>query len=186
MPTAAYVSTGKPKASGAIYAAPIGTALPTDASTALNSAFKELGFVSDDGVTNNATSNSDAVNAWGGQEVLVLSTEKTDEWHFTLIEAMNPEVLKIIYGDANVTVNGTSGLITVQATTAQLTDRAYVIDMALKNNSMKRVVIPNGSLGEMGEVVYKDDEAIGYEITVKALPDANGISHYEYILPGTT
>jgi hypothetical protein len=36
---------------GELYAAPVGTALPTDTSTALNAAFKGLGYFSEDGVT---------------------------------------------------------------------------------------------------------------------------------------
>jgi len=96
---------------------------------------------------------------------------------------MNQNVLKTVYGDANVTV-ATGGLITVKAKADQLADNSYVIDMKLKGGAMKRVVIPNGSLSELGEIVYKDDEPIGYEITLQALPDATGVTHYEYILPG--
>lgn len=182
MPNVANVSAGQPKVAGAVFRAPTGTTLPTDASTALNSAFVDLGYVSEDGVTNNNSAESDNVKAWGGDTVLVLQTEKPDEWTLTLIEAMNQNVLKTVYGDANVTV-GTGGLITVQAKADQLADNSYVIDMKLKGGAMKRVVIPNGSLSELGEIVYKDDEPIGYEITLQALPDANGVTHYEYILP---
>ena len=43
------VTTAKPKIDGAIYSAPKGTALPTDAKTALNVAVKPLGYISEDG-----------------------------------------------------------------------------------------------------------------------------------------
>lgn len=39
------VSAAKPKIGGAIYAAAIGTTLPTDTDTALDAAFKSLGYV---------------------------------------------------------------------------------------------------------------------------------------------
>ena len=181
MPNVANVSTGKPKVAGAVFRAPRGTTLPTDATTALVAAFKELGYVSEDGVTNNNTPDSDTIKAWGGNTVLVVQNEMTDEWTLTLIESLNPEVLKAVYGDARVTVDSQAGTITVQATADQRIDAAYVIDMIMKGGALKRVVIPNGSMSELGEIVYKDDEAVGYELTLNALPDTAGVQHYEYI-----
>lgn len=186
MPSTANVSTGKPNVSGAVFRAPLGTSLPTDASTALSSSWIELGYISEDGITNNNTPDTDTIKAWGGQTVLVLTNEKTDEWSLTLIESMNTEVLKTVYGDDNVTTDPISGMITVKATATQLEDASYVIDMVLKGGALKRVVIPTGSLSELGEIVYRDDEAVGYEITINALPDSTGVNHYEYILPASS
>ena len=180
MPTAANVSAGKPKTGGAIYRAPAGTTLPTDATTALAAAFKELGFVSEDGVTNNNSPDTDNIKAWGGQTVLVVKNEQVDEFTFTLIEALNAEVLTTVYGSTNVTVTGST--IAVKATADTLPAAVFVIDMAL-NGYAKRIVIPSGSLSEVGEITYKDDEPIGYEITVAALPDSTGVNHYEYLAP---
>ena len=181
MPNVANVSTGKPKVAGAVFRAPLGTTLPTDATTALEAAFKELGYVSEDGVTNNNTPDSDTIKAWGGNTVLVVQNEMSDKWTLTLIESLNPEVLRAVYGDARVTVDSQAGTITVQATADQRIDAAYVIDMIMKGGAMKRVVIPNGSMSELGEIVYKDDEAVGYKLTLNALPDTAGVQHYEYI-----
>lgn len=178
MPTATNVSTGKPKVTGAVFRAPLDTPLPTDASTALDTAFVELGYVSDDGVRNANTAESDEVKAWGGAPVLNLQTGKPDTWKLKLIEALNPNVLKTVYGDANVTVEGNT--IRVKATTEQANDAVYVIDMILKGGAMKRVVIPIGSLSEVAEVVYKDDEPIGYEITISGM-EHEGATHLEYI-----
>ena len=50
--TVSNVATGKPKKAGAIYVAPVGTTLPTDAEVALDAAFAAMGFVSEDGVVN--------------------------------------------------------------------------------------------------------------------------------------
>lgn len=179
MANATNVSTGKPKPNGAVYRAPLPATLPTDAASALDNAFVELGFVSDDGVTNANSADSEDVYAWGGTPVLNLLTEKSDEWTLTLIESLNPNVLKTVYGDGNVTISG--NLVTVKAGATQLDNSAYVIDMALKNGALKRIVIPSGALGEVGEIVYKDDEAIGYQITIKAMDDGSGYTHYEYI-----
>lgn len=183
MPNVANVSTGKPKAAGAIFRAPLGTTLPVDATTALTNEYIELGYVSDDGVTNNNAPDSDTIKAWGGQPVLVVVNEKVDEFSLSLLETMNTEVLKTVYGNENVTVAQTGGMITVHATADQLEDAVYVIDMRLKGGAMKRIVIPNGSLSDLGEITYKDDEPIAYEVTLQALPDTSGVQHYEYIQP---
>ena len=178
--TATNVSVGKPKVTGAIYVAPLGTTLPTDATTDLNSAFVGLGYCSDDGVTNNNSPESDTIKAWGGDIVYTLQNGKDDTFQFTLIEAMNTNVLKIVFGDENVTGTASTG-IAINNKNSELKDHSYVIDMILRNNTLKRIVIPDGIVSEVGEVVYKDDEAIGYQITLQCIADSDGVLHKEYI-----
>ena len=93
MPNSAYVTAGKPKIGGAVFRAPLGTTLPTDATTSLDAAFKDLGYCSEDGVTNANTIESDNIKAWGGDTVLALQTDKTDTFTFTLLEGMTEDVL---------------------------------------------------------------------------------------------
>lgn len=180
MPNATNVSVGKPKVSGAVHWAPIGTTLPTSAVEALNASFVELGYVSEDGLTNNNSPESDTVKAWGGDTVLTLQTDRPDTFALTLLEAMNEDVLKTIYGSANVIKDG-SGNITVKATAGEMPSGAWVFDMILKGGRAKRIVVPNGTISELGEITYKDDEAVGYNITITDVPDTNGVYHYEYI-----
>lgn len=180
MPLATNVSAGKPRVSGAIFRAPLGTDLPISATAALSAEYKDLGFVSDAGITNNNTADTENVYAWGGTPVLNIINEKPDEWTLKLIESLNPNVLNTIYGDDNVAVDLDNKSIQIKATAADIPDAVYVFDIALKGGALKRIVIPIGSLGEVGEIVYKDDEPIGYEITIKAMDDGKA-THYEYI-----
>lgn len=178
--TATNVSTGKPSKSGAIFFAPLGTTLPTSADDTKDAAFVALGYVSEDGLENDNSPESDQVKAWGGDTVLNLQTDRPDSFHFTLLEVLNSDVLKAVYGSENVTIDG-SGNITVKATADELSSGSWVIDMIMRGGRKKRIVIPNGTISELGTITYKDDEAVGYELTITDVPDATGVYHYEYI-----
>lgn len=175
-----YVSTGKPKVGGAVFRAPKGTTLPTDATTSLSSAFVCLGYCSEDGLKNNGSRSSDKVKAWGGDVVLNPQTEKTDEYKFTLIESTNVEVLKAVKGDDNVTGTLADGII-VTENAAELPESVWVFETIHSGNVLKRQVIPFGKITTVDEVTYDDKSAIGYGVTLSALPDMSGNTHYEYI-----
>ena len=179
MPNTAKVTTGKPKVAGAVYRAPIGTTLPTDASTSLAAAFEDMGYISEDGITNSNSPDSEKIKDWGGQTVLVVTNEKPDTFKIKFLESLNEDVLETVYGVSNVTVG--SNTITVVANASALGEYIYVIDMVMTGGALKRIVIPKGSLSELGDIVYKSNEAVGYEVTLEALPDSSGNTHYEYI-----
>lgn len=180
-----YVTSAKPKVGGSIYSAPIGTALPTDATTALNTAFKCLGYVSDDGVQNSDDRKTTDIKSWGGDIVNSVQTEKTDTFKYTLIEALNVDVLKEIYGDSNVTGGLDTG-ITVKSNSTELGEHVIVIEMVLRNNVLKRIVLPSAKVTDVGEIKYKDGDNVGYETTVTCFPDDNSNTHYEYIVKPKT
>lgn len=178
--TATHVTVGKPKIGGAIFRAPIGTALPTDATTALNQAFTGLGYASEDGLTNNNSPESESRKAWGGDNVLNVQSSKDDTFGFTLIEAMNVDVLKTVYGSGNVEGSLAEG-ITVKANSEEAEEFAWVFEMVLRGGVAKRVVVPCASITEVAEIVYNDSDPVGYNVTISAVPDEAGNTHYEYI-----
>ena len=163
------VTTGKPKKGGAVFFAPLGTTLPTDATTALDNAFVGIGYCSEDGLVNSNSPSTETVKAWGGDIVLVTESEKTDEFSFTMIEALSVDVLKAVYGDNNVTE--TQGMITVRANNEPAVAHAWVFDLRMAGNKMKRIVIPNAIISELGDITYTDGAPVGYEITLSAMPD---------------
>lgn len=174
----ANVSVGKPMAAGGIYAGDTTLTPPTDATSALPTGLAGLGYVSDDGLTNGIEMDSETIQAWGGDTVLTISTSRTETFSWTFIET-NEEVLKQVYGPDNVTVTGDN--IAVVHNSKALPRQLYVFEILMTGDKVKRIVVPNSQITEVGDVVYVDGEPIGYEVTLSCYPDGEGNTVYEYI-----
>ncbi len=180
--TTTNVSMGKPKIGGSIFVAPLGTTVPSNATTNLNNAFENVGYISEEGLVNANSPETEEIKAWGGDVVKNPQTGKSDTFTFTMIEALNTTALGVAYGADNVSGTLAEG-ITVKANSKYIGERAFVVDMVLNEDTLKRIVIPRGQLTEVGEVSYVDNELIGYKVTISAHPDG-GIdfdTHREYI-----
>lgn len=176
---ASNVSTGKPKVTGAVFNAPIGTTIPTDATTALDNAFDCVGHITEDGVTNEQELNTNEIKAWGGNIVYNPLTEFKDSFKFAMLETKNAKVLKAYYGDDNVTVDQ-DGAISVSVGAKDMPERIWVIETLLRGGIKRRLVLPFGQVSAREAITYKDEDPIAYGITVSAMVDSQGNTHYEY------
>lgn len=180
MSNSSNVSAGKPMITGAVFVAPVGTSLPTSTTTSLAAAFKDLGYISDAGVVNSNSPSNTAIKAWGGDTVLDVQTEKPDTFKMNFIEATNEDVLKLVFGSANVSGSLASGL-TIKANSEEQNEVSVVIDMVLKDDCAKRIVLPKAKVTAVGDITYADASAIGYDTTLSCHPDDSGNTHYEYL-----
>lgn len=188
MSNASNVLVGVPlKATGGVSIAPTGTALPTDATTGLNAAFKAAGFISDNGLEETVDRKSDTVKAWGGDTVRAVQSEYGVSYKFTFIETLNSDVLKAVYGDSNVTVTAatstTDTLYAIALNSAVLPKKEFVFE--IKDGAARiRIVVPLGQITDVSPVKYDDKDPIAYEVTVTAFPDASSNYAYRYIDDG--
>ena len=181
--TATNVTAGKPKVEGAIYTAlkSVGLTLPTDTDTALASGFECVGYISEDGVKRAKEISSESIKAWGGDTVMQTRTANDANFTFKMIEYLSAIVQKVVYGADNVTGTLAAGMTVKDKPSFKGEDRVWVMDQIMTGNVKCRIVIQDAVVTAVSEVAYKDNEAAGYEVTLGTIPDATGVTVYEYL-----
>ena len=169
------VVAGKPLVTGGVYSGALGTTLPTDSTTALGAALKAVGYVGDSGVVRTPTRTNDSKKAWGGDIIKNSQTEFSETFEFTMVEARNSEVLKNVYGDANVTITAaTSTTGTLYAALEKgivLPHKVWVFDLA-DGTGTERIVVEDGQSINRGAVTYSDAEVVAYPVTIQTFRGA--------------
>lgn len=182
-PTAANTVAGKPLVTGGVLSAVTGTTLPTDAVTALAGAFAAHGYITDDGLTNSQSRETQDVKDWGGVTLVKLQTGFGDEFKFGFLEVLNEGVHVAIYGDAQVTATsataGHGNQLAVSVGNIEAPHLSWVFEI-LHGDKKIRLVVPDGQITELDDIEYKSDDLVARMVTLCAYPDASGNTHYEY------
>lgn len=132
--------------------------------------YGDLGFVSDDGVTEARNRSTDTLKAWqNAASVRTVTTDATLTYHFILIETKR-ETVELYYG-TDVTESATDGSLTI-VPAASGGRKRFIIDV-IDGDEVIRTYVPAGEVTEVGDKKYASGEAIGYEITITAYPDSS-------------
>lgn len=177
------VSLGKPMVAGGVYWAPAGTTLPKNAVDPLDAAFANVGYLSEDGVTNATDTDSTEGKEMGGSTVLHEISSYGETFQFTMIET-NETSLKLRYGSQNVASSENGIAVYHSMPSGEI--GILVIEILLTGNKVKRIVVPEASASEFGDITYDSSDLIGYDVTMSAGPSAqlkNNASSVEYIAP---
>lgn len=150
---------------GELYCGPTGTTAPTDTSTALNAAFKGLGYFDEDGVTESFERDTDDITAWqSATTVRTAVTSAKVTYQGKLIQT-NKDVIEAALG-ATVTQSVPHGTYTINP--GSTGGRKSWVFQVVDGSAIKRIYIAEGEVTELGETNYQTGEAIGYDITVTA------------------
>lgn len=176
---ASQVTVGSAKVTGAVFVAPEGTALPTDATTALSNSFKLLGFTSDAGVQISESSSSDEIRAWEGRtKVYEVQTEYTEAVSFTPIQC-NSDVAKLMWGDSWVTVEN-DGSMHIKHHGGTIDPVVIAIESTPREGIVKRNV-GTFQLNERGEQTMDGTQVDGRQLSFDAIEDDDGVTMHEFI-----
>ena len=135
---------------------------PTSAVSALGTGWSDLGYVSEDGVTESTATTSEKIRAWQKAKVVrVTITEGTVSWKLVLIQTSAATVA--LYHGGTVEADGS---IVIDPTRARPV-LPFDIDV-IDGDEIIRSYAPEAQITEVGDLVYQNGAPIGYEVTIEA------------------
>lgn len=153
---------------GAVYADKTASATaPTSTASVLDTDLKDLGYVSEDGITLTMPGSGDAeaIHAWqNGATVRTVRTPSDDspQLELTLIET-KLEVIEFVFG-VTVTAAVADGSFEFDVTDTR-TPAAIVLDI-VDGAELIRIYAPQAAVAEIGEISLTHTDAIGYSVTL--------------------
>ena len=192
----ANVIVGAPDQSattGAVNWAPLGTALPTDARTALPSTWKSGGYVNSDGVTLSLDQGTASIDDWSLGHIRQLLESFTGTVTFTFVQT-DYDTLCMLFGEDNVTQTAattTSGALIHVAIGPELPDPAAFTFNMKDGDQRIRLCLPNAQATLGGELVFRANEAIAWSVSLDCGAGSDGkCIHFLYddgqVVSGTT
>lgn len=153
---------------GTVYVAPKGTTLPTDVTTSLNAAFKSVGFISEDALTESLAITTERLRAWQRPVgIRSLTTEVEWTFQFAMLET-SPLVLDLYYGlDDGSDVSGGVATTAILAWPTS-TQRAMVIEI-VDGDVITRYAIPVVEIGDRDEISHTNTEGTMWGVTVNVM-----------------
>lgn len=146
---------------GIVAVAPLETTGPTGLG-ALPAGFEDLGYISEDGVTESTDQSVEQIKAWQRNAVVRTSvTEGTTTFSFTMIET-KAATIELAFG---VTVEADGSY--VKNPGAERPRQSFIIDV-IDGERLERQYIPDGQVTELGEITRANGEPVGYEVTITA------------------
>ena len=174
------VAVGSALVTGAVFVAPTSVALPTDAITALNSAYKMLSFTGDGGVTIVESATKKEVRVWEAMALArAIMSGRVEQVKFKPVNA-NARVAKIMWGDDAVTVNDSTGALSIGHHGNPVPPVHMVIESVPWAGAVQRLCF-KPQVTDRGEMTLNGQDAEGRELTFDCLALSDGMTMHEFI-----
>ncbi len=155
---------------GNLYTAPVGTPMPTDSTTVLAVAWKDLGYVDTDGLTVTPNADVTGIGAWQSDyDVRRMTTKREFSTKFKLMQR-NTETMLLAFGGGTVVVAAGVSTYTPPAGSATY-ERAFVLEVR-DGLLADRWTMYRGFPSVSGDIAFKKDEATTFDMEIGALADS--------------
>jgi hypothetical protein len=178
----AQIAAPSANVAGGMWRAPLGTALPTDTTTALDAAYVSLGYVDEDGLTRTEDRPNTPQFAWGGAKVASLQQHYNLTFKFKLMQPLDADVMKAVHSDGNVSVTAatqSAGTITTVAFNPTLNVNAAWCVESFYQLATLRFAIPRARVTQVEPVQWTHKTLALYNVTLEAFPDSQGNFGYQ-------
>lgn len=157
---------------GAVYGTANGDAPtpPTTAISTLDVLFADLGYISDNGITEAYNDTTTEIKAWQGGTIVrtVISASKATI-KFMMIENKR-EAAELFHKGSVVVSDGSTGY-RMDVMVPSPDRRKFVLDI-IDGNDHLRIYIADGEVSNRSDITYKSDTQIGYEVEITMYPVA--------------
>lgn len=184
--TVAEIEVSQGAVTGAIFSAPAGTALPTDATTALASGptgFKNLGYVGSDGISPSRDVSTDNVTDMNGATLRTVQTDFAKSYSAPMLQVRNADLNRAIFGTANVTVTAattTAGTKTAVVDRGRVSDLGVLVIETFDGLGKQRRVLPQAQVTAVEEGALVGTAVQQFTLTWSCYPDSSGAYEYKY------
>lgn len=152
---------------GAVAFAPTTATAPADADTPLPVEWRQVGYISDDGVVETRDRSTDTIVAWQGSDVVrTVTTESSITVQFTAIET-NKDSIALYYGAEVDALTGRVDIVPADSGGR----RSLVVDY-VDGTKFVRLYLPEAELTETGDLTMSGGDPAGYEVTITGYPSS--------------
>lgn len=155
-----------------VYMADVGSTMPTDTTTALDAAFKEVGWINPDGFSETPQGSVTELKGVTGATLARIKDADGWQFEFTCLES-NDTTDSLLYPNATTATATGITTSTVKASTAP-PQKAFVIEATYSNGSKRRIGVPLGNATVSGAVSQKYTDFRQFPVQVDALQASDG------------
>lgn len=165
------VNLGIGRATGMFYHAAENTALPAYPSAALDAAWKEVGAISEDGITFSPAKDSDTLKNWAKQVERLLPSEDNPSVQAPIIYTTS-ESMKTIFGSSFVTVGaagaGHGATVKVSIAPNNLPGKEAYLFLMKDGDDLLMLGTSSGVIKAVDDVEMGPSDAITWTATIEA------------------